>query len=43
MRATDIGVWDEVSVLQVGAGVKRKARDGCRGWRGRGGLTEETG
>jgi hypothetical protein len=36
MRATDIGIWDEVSVLQVWPAVKRKALDGCRDWRGEG-------
>jgi hypothetical protein len=40
-RATDIDVWDEVSVLQASPGVKRKARDGCRGGSGGGGLTDE--
>jgi hypothetical protein len=41
MRATDMGVWDEVSVLQVWPAVKRKARDGYRYWSGGGGLTDE--
>jgi hypothetical protein len=40
-RATKIGVWDEVSVPQVWAGVKGKARDGYRDWSGGGGLTDE--
>jgi hypothetical protein len=35
MRATDIGIWDGVSVLQAVAGVKRKARDGGSGGSGR--------
>ena len=40
-RATALGLWDEVSVLQVYLGVKRKARDVCRGWSGGCGLTDE--
>jgi hypothetical protein len=34
MRATDMGLWDVVAVLQVSPGVKRKTRNGSRGWRG---------
>src|SRR4051812_32229628 len=33
-RATDMGLWDKVSIPQVWPGVKRKARDGSRGWGG---------
>src|SRR6266540_7369566 len=29
-----MGLWDEVSVLQVWPGGKRKTRDGSRGWGG---------
>src|SRR5215475_12819667 len=40
-RATKINVWDEVSVPQVWAGVKGKARDGYGDRSGGGGLIEE--
>jgi hypothetical protein len=40
-RAIAMGVWDGVSVLQAAPAVKRKARNGCRGWSGGGRLTDE--
>jgi hypothetical protein len=35
------GILDTVSVLRAAPGVKRKAREDSRDWRGGGGLTDE--